>query len=326
MLTPFAFILFSCSNNRLDVDLTNDLPTIDFFYVDEALNNKNQTEIEKIHKRFSDELDELYLYEWSQNFRGPLNDSAEKMIYEFYNADYIKDLESAKKTATEKAKSKEPEIKKAFQYLSFHFSELKIPKQVIYMNKLFSTVKCSDHAISIGLESYISSDNEVIQSIPPDQLYGWQKERMNISFLERDIIFNWVQVHLFDEIDQNLAPHIVQAGKILYVVNAAFPNQPTSFILRYDEESMEWANENEQLTWDYLVKDQLLFKNNRRDKANFLNAGPTTVGLPDESPDRMGQFLGYKMVKGYMEKHKDVSLQDLIQVDYNTILQAYEIQ
>jgi hypothetical protein len=74
-----------------------------------------------------------------------------------------------------------------------------------------------------------------------------------------------------------------------------------------------------------LVKEQLLFKNNDRDKANFLNEGPQTIGLPEASPDRMGQFLGFQMVFGYMTKNKAVSLPELLKIDYNKILQTYEI-
>ena len=58
---------------------------------------------------------------------------------------------------------------------------------------------------------------------------------------------------------------------------------------------------------------------------NMLNPGPTTSGLPNEgSPDRLGQYLGWKMVKSYMEKN-DVSLAEMVKLPYNVILQEYEI-
>ena len=193
------------------------------------------------------------------------------------------------------------------------------------MNKLFSNIHCSDTSVSVGLEQYISAETKLIKEIPNNQLYEWQKQRMNFKFLERDILLQWLQVHLFEGKDGKLAEHIVQAGKILYVLNATLPDAEKELILRYNEDQMKWAEENEEMTWNYLVKEQLLFKNNDRDKANFLNEGPQTIGLPEASPDRMGQFLGFQMVFGYMTKNKAVSLPELLKIDYNKILQTYEI-
>ncbi|HLV41767.1 MAG TPA: hypothetical protein VKY37_05785, partial [Brumimicrobium sp.] len=62
-----------------------------------------------------------------------------------------------------------------------------------------------------------------------------------------------------------------------------------------------------------------------RSRTNFLNEGPKTVGLSDDAPDRIGQFLGYRIVKGYMDKNKALSLSELLDVKYNIILQTYEI-
>ena len=58
-------------------------------------------------------------------------------------------------------------------------------------------------------------------------------------------------------------------------------------------------------------------------KQNLLHEGPFSAGLPQESPDRMGQFLGYQMVKKYMEK-EGITLDELVKVPYNTILQSYK--
>ncbi len=326
LFISLSVILYSCAKNRLNVDISK-TATIEqeFFYVDELLNNEAKDQLNKNHAKLKKELGSIYLYEWRQNLRQNSSDSLTNKIFDFYNSDYIKDLEKSKKELLPKISEKEENISDAFRYLKFHFDGAPMPHQIIYMNKLFSNINCSDSAVTIAPESYLNPESKIISSIPKNQLFEWQKDRMDLQYLERDIAFNWIQMHLFDEIDKQLAQHIIQAGKILYITNACFPAAEEQYILRYSEKDWTWAEQNEDLTWDYLVKEQLLFKNNRKDKANFLNAGPTTVGLPDESPDRMGQFLGYKMVKGFMEENKEVSLQELLKIDYNNILQSYEI-
>ncbi|PHR49105.1 MAG: hypothetical protein COA32_03395 [Fluviicola sp.] len=318
-------ILISCTNDSFDVDIQNITVEIEHINVDSAFYKATLNDTKKAHERFTNLLDDLYLYEISQNIQQNPDSNSYKAIHDFYKSEYISEIEKVKKKLYSKLDPKKVTIEKGFRYLKHHFPKVKSPHFIIYMNKLFSNIHCSDTSVSVGLEQYLSPDSKLIVEIPNNQLYEWQKQRMNFDFLERDLLMQWIQVHLFEAKDGKLAEHIVQAGKILYVLNATLPNAEKQYILRYNDKQFKWAEQNEEMTWNYLVKEQLLFENNDRDKANFLNEGPQTIGLPESSPDRMGQFLGFQMVFGYMTKNKDVSLPELIETDYNKILQTYEI-
>jgi ribosome-associated translation inhibitor RaiA len=324
-LTALISILFSCGDSRFDVNIENASVHLQHVNVDSAFRDTSLEEVKKAHGKFTQQLDDIYLYEISQNIQQNPDSNSYKSIYDFYNSEYILEIEKEKEKLYATLDPKKEKIENGFKYLKYHFPEIKTPTFIIYMNKLFSNIHCSDTSVSVGLEQYISSDSKLIKEIPNNKLYEWQKQRMSFDFLERDVLMQWIQVHLFESKDGKLAEHIVQAGKILYILNATLPNAEKQLILRYDSDQMKWAKHNEEMTWNYLVKEQLLFKNNDRDKANFLNEGPITIGLPEKSPDRMGQFLGFQMVFGYMTKNKDVSLQELVKTDYNKILQTYEI-
>lgn len=321
-----AVIFSSCSSNPLEVNLPKEDVNINYVNVDELLYDQPIEIVKKNLKELKDQLGNLFIYELSQNIRQDIDDSSFQAVYNFYNSDYIVDLEKEKQRLFKDLPLHEEKMDKGFKYLKYHFGDTIVPDNVFYINKLFSQVACAEKNISVGLEGYVSSTSEVIKALPSEQLYQWQRNRMNLDYLERDVLLNWIQVQLFKEIDSKLAEHIVQAGKILYILNAAFPKAEEAYILRYDKEQFEWANKNETYVWNYLVEQQLLFKTDMRVRANFLNEGPTTVGLAQDSPDRIGQFLGYRIVKGYMSKNKALSLQELIETKYNTILQTYEIQ
>ena len=324
ILLLIAFF-YSCNSNPLDIKLENKKVSINFINADQQLYNQSLSDIQKNIKTLTHQLGDLFSYELSQNIRQNIDDSSYRAIYHFYNSEYIRDLEKEKAKLHSLLPKHEENINKAFQYLAHHFGDSVLPDHIFYLNKMFSQVSCSENSIAVGLESYISPLSPVIESIPSSQLYGWQRERMDIKYLERDILLNWIQVQLFNEIDGNLAEHLVQAGKILYVLNAAFPQTKDAYILRYSDTQMDWAIQNELPVWNYLVEQQLLFKSDMQTRTNFLNEGPKTVGLSDDAPDRIGQFLGYRIVKGYMNKNKALSLPELLDVKYNIILQTYEI-
>jgi len=321
-LIPF---FYSCNSNPLDVKLDESEVSIEYINADQALNNKSLEEVKSNLKSLEEQLGDLFIYELSQNIQQNVNDSSYRIIHEFYNSEYISDLEAEKEKLYSELPKHEQEINSAFKYLRHHFGDTIVPKQIFYVNKMFSQISCSNENIAVGLESYISPNSEVIESIPSSQLYKWQRDRMNIDYLERDVVLNWIQVQLFNSLDGKLAEHIIQAGKILYVLNAAFPNADEAYILRYAEDQFQWAEKNEFQVWRYLVEQQMLFKSDVNSRTNFLNEGPKTVGLSDDAPDRMGQFLGYRIVKGYMHKNKALSLPELLDVKYNIILQTYEI-
>lgn len=319
-------VFYGCSSNPLDVKLNNEDVSVEYINVDQQLYNQSPEQVAESFKTLESKLGELFLYEISQNIRQNINDSSYREIYNFYSSEYISDLEKEKQSLFPQLPAHQEEMNKGFSYLKHHFGGTLVPENIFYINKLFSNVTCSETNIAVGLENYISPESEVISSIPNEELYQWQRDRMQIEFLERDVLLNWIQVQLFNELDGKLAEHVIQAGKILYVLNAAFPKAEEAYILRYNETQYDWAVKNETSVWNYLVEQQLLFKTDLRIRTNFLNEGPTTVGLSTESPDRIGQFLGYRIVKGYMSKNKALSLQELIETKYNTILQTYEIQ
>lgn len=325
ILTLIFFTFYACDDNPLDVELKEELVHLEVVDVDSSIINTPDSELLAVHNRLKESLGEAYLYEASMNTQHPDNAELPFVLKRFYESESIKSLEKQKALISEEVSNQTLKLEKAFSFMNFHFPESSIPDKLVFMNNLFSGIQCTDSSVFVGLERYVDGESEIVKSIPNDQLYQWQKDAMDVSFLARDIIQQWIQVNLFDERDEHLAYHTVQAGKVLYILQAAFPNENEAFLMRYTADEIEWANKNEIPFWEYLVREELLFENNVRDKSNFLNEGPYTVGLPEKGPARLGQFLGMKMVKQFMKANKALSLQELLKIEYNTILQAYEI-
>lgn len=316
--------LFSCQENKWEVDVKDVAYNLKSTDIDALFLGKSLEEINTSHQKAVENCTNLYEMEMSYNLRAPVDSNFTRLIYTFYTSDYIRKVEGEKKKRFVSKSEKIKRIENAFKRLKVHFPEQNYPQELLWMNNLFAGVHSSDSAISVGLEYYLGEENEVIKSIPTEELYTWQRKRMDSTFLERDVIESWVQAHFIPQLDGNLAEHIVQAGKTLLLIHAAFPSIDEKTLLKYESSELKYGEENLELIWEYLIDQKLLFQNNPRDKSNFLNAGPFTTGLPEDAPDRLGQYLGFVMVKGYMNKNQ-ISLQTLLETDYNKILQAFEL-
>jgi hypothetical protein len=212
-----------------------------------------------------------------------------------------------------------------------HFPKSPLPKHLIFYNSLFSnSVVSSENTIGVGLERYLGEKSASIQKLPEDPYYPYIKKRMDRQFLVRDMMFSWLSSNLLTEIkdDRELADVMIQWGKMFYILEACLPNEEKSKILRYFPEEYEWALLNEKEFWSFLVAQNSLFKRDYKVALNLFADGPFTSGLPigekEQAPPRLGQFLGWRIVKNFMNENDTVSLEELIDMNFRTILKSYK--
>lgn len=328
LLLIVGFMLNACSENKLDIDVSSiDLDT-KFTNLDSTFVHSKSNELIRLHHQFEKEITDIYDYQLGYCLNiGKISDTAFlRSIHDFTNDKFIKRVEKRIEEKFSNLESKKINIIEALKHLKFHFPQGKIPKNVVFLNSLFqSNAACTENEIGIGLERYLGANADVIKELPEQSFFTWIKEGMDEQFLERDAVCSWIMTHYVPEKSKDLADGIIQWGKIIYLTEACFPNEPKNKIIRYSIQDYKWAEENELSYWKYLVNEKLLFKNDERDKANMLKEGPFTIGLPEKGPDRLGQYLGWRIVQKFMDKN-DISLEQLIKTPYNEILQAYEIE
>jgi hypothetical protein len=326
-----SFIFLRCSSDPLDVDASDVDLTINFRKVHSKLYHADSMELIKVHSKYKKEITEIYNYYLGRcmEFTEDMPDSsfAKQMI--FLQSDPImKDFEIAIEKKFHSLNSVEAKIVDGFKHLKYHLPRAKMPSDIIFINSRFqSNVFCSEKEISIGLERYLGGNSTVIQKyLDPREFYNWIKEGMDARFIERDALAGWISTHVVENKEGNLAERMIFWGKVLYYTKAAFPEMEEHLIMRYKKSGWDWAVGNERDFWEYLVKEKALFASDELQIANMIKEGPTTSGLPEKGgPDRMGQFIGYRMVRHYM-KEKEIVVAKLAKVPYNSILQEYKIE
>lgn len=327
---PSLFIvimLFGCGKDPLKSDVTKIEFHAEIVNLDSLLVFTPISEVEHKNSRWKKDLGDPYAYVLGRciGIASP-SDSVVASALEIFRKDtYIAQLEKDIQKEFYPVQTFSNEIDLAFKRIKFHLPKAKLPERVFFANTLFvSSAFATESDMVIGLERYLGAQNKLIQQLPPDVYFKWVTDGMQRKFLQTDLISTWTMTHIVPEVKGNLAEEMIRWGKILIVAEAALYDSAKELVLRYSKEDYEWALENEYNLWDYLKREELLFKDSEREKMNMINPGPFTVGLPEKGPDRLGQFLGWRIVHSFLEKN-DVSLQTLIETPYTKILQAYEI-
>lgn len=320
------FLLCACSNNSYEVDLDEVPLNVTFVNLDSLSVHANWSERDKLFMELKKKDEALFNFAFSYALEIPLTSDSgfRNGIDRFYDNPYIAALEKTLQERTKWRRETNVELLNGFKRLSFFLPKWKQPKQVYFINSRFAaSAYCTDQSIAIGQERYLGAKNRLIQQLPSSQFYGWIKEAMEPNFVSPDALLVWISTHGLEETTENYASEMIRWGKMLFLAHICLPELPESDIVRYSKKDYEWANNSVKSFWQYLVDEELLFKTDEETRMNLLHEGPFTIGLPQESPDRMGRFMGYVIVKQYMENN-DISPKELMNIPYNKILQKYQ--
>jgi|GEM_PF-283962 len=318
----------SCSHDPLDIETDGVNVSIDYRNFDSLLVNTDTNNLRAAMLKWHVDIPEVidYTLGYCLNAGEVTNPSVPGYIYQFRTDPYFS-REEQRIAANFKDLSKyNAAITEGFRHLKAHLKQVKIPAHVVYINSFFAASAFStEKDIAIGLDRYLGPNTDVIRELPGDKFPNWIKEAWDPRYLERDALASWIMTHIIPEEDnQTNIEAIIHWGKIIYLTEAAFPEADKSVIIRYSEQDYQWALKNERDFWNYLVKEKMLFITDEKQQANLLKEAPFTAGLPEKGPDRLGQFLGWRIVQSYMKQY-ELTLPELLKLPYTELLQEYEI-
>lgn len=322
----FFIILISCDSNPLDVDVSDVDVNMNFHRFDKDLfNAKSVSELESVNKDFLTKGGELYEFYTIEMLRvgSPLDDSIAVYLNYFVQDSMMQMVNDNIQTKFGDFKTEENQIVDMFKHLKYHIPQAMMPTDVITYNSTFANgVISTPTHIGLGLEMYLGMDNQIIEKLPYPEYF---KVKMSSEFLMADIAQSWLVGNVIeDQSGEDFLSNMLYFGKILYVVDAMAPGLDDHVKIRYTALEYEWAELSEYNIWQHIVEQEWIYSKDIKLIVRYFNEGPTTVGL-DESPARIGQYLGWKIIKAYMEKNPDVTILDLIAENNQAkMLKAYK--
>ena len=98
------------------------------------------------------------------------------------------------------------------------------------------------------------------------------------------------------------------------------PGKKPSYIIGYTEEEWDWCEQYEKRIWGLLCDKQDLFCTQPITISSYINEGPFTSEISQESPAQLGVWIGWRIIESYMNSHKETSLQDLLSISDSQML------
>ena len=218
-------------------------------------------------------------------------------------------LEESLKTFPE-IKEEEADLELLFKHIEYYYPEFENPEVVGLTTKVKyrSRVLLQNNILLIGLDCYLGADHKFYQDIPAYISANLKKEQ-----LVSDIAGIYANKYIVQGKQRVFLDQMITFGKQLYLKDLFMPFKPEASRIGYTDEELAWAKANESEIWSYFVDRDLLFSTDTSLSTRFIAQAPFSkfyLELDNESPGMLGRYLGWQIVRAYMQKN-DVSLREL---------------
>ncbi len=206
------------------------------------------------------------------------------------------------------------------KHAKYYFPAEKLPEKVI---TLLTDVDYSlravdaDSLLLISIDTYLGASHPLYEGIPK-----YIKNKLTPLHLESEIIDALSHRYVSKTISRAFLDRMVVHGKRLLLHDYLSPKASAHFHIQYTQDQWDWATAHESDVWHYFVDNDFLFSTDENLNFRFLTAGPYSKFysyLDENSPGRIGQWMGYRIVKAY-QKRTGASLQQVLAAKTQEIL------
>jgi gliding motility-associated lipoprotein GldB len=202
------------------------------------------------------------------------------------------------------------EIVTLLKHVKYYFPETKTPKVITVISEMDYNNKViyADSLVIISLEMYLGKDHKFYQ------FPNYIKQNFEQSQIMPDIVSSFFKFKMVSNQEKSLLSNMIFVGKELYLKDMLLPGYSDAVKMGYTPEQIKWCNENEGYMWRYFIEKELLYSDDQKLIPRFINMAPFSkfyLEIDNETPGRVGSWVGWQIVRSYMENN-EVSLQQLL--------------
>lgn len=213
-------------------------------------------------------------------------------------------------------KKVEEELTESFKYIKYYYPKTSVPKFIAYLSGFAYQVILADNYMGIGLDMFLGKESKfypaIVQNVP-----RYASRRFTPTYIVPRVNEVFAREELFIERDedQTLLAKMIYNGKILYFLDQVLPTSTADSVkIGYTSQQIEWCKNYEGNIWGLLLQNDLLYQTDMQKIQVFITDGPFTPGIGNkkESAPKLGFYIGWQIVKKYMEANPEITLQQLM--------------
>jgi len=308
VLIVITLLFVSCNENKqdkpdFDITLKEKIPV--------KINRYEKALFEIDTADFQNGLKEIQ-QEFLPFLAANLDDTANvNQLYQFVSDTQLVSLYGQTEKVFPDLGSLETQLSDAFSRYAYFFPDKKLPTVYSYVSDMYYEypVVKKDTVMVVALDVYLGADFPIYSRLG---LPYYRVRCMAPEYIPVDVM----KMLYFDELapvykQKTLLDRMIDGGKMMVYLDAVLPNTPDSLKICYPQKKLDWAIANEKNIWGFLIENNLLYSTDYDTQTKLIQDGPFTTGFSNESPARLGIWLGWQIVSDYVIKHPETSLEQL---------------
>jgi gliding motility-associated lipoprotein GldB len=198
-----------------------------------------------------------------------------------------------------------------FKHIKFYFPDYRIPRVITVVNDVDyqNRIMLNDTVLFIELDSYLGPDHKFYGGFPKYIAKG-----LDARYLISDVASAVAKKLVPRPNDRSFLSQMIYYGKELYLKDKIMPSATNAQKIGYSEDEFAWAQANEEAIWRNFIEQEYLYSTDRKLGPRFLDPAPFSkfgLELDNESPGRLGRYMGWQIVRSFMERNS-ITLQQLM--------------
>ncbi len=218
----------------------------------------------------------------------------------------------------------EDQIRRGLQFVKYYFPGYNVSQDIITFigpfDAFFSTSfgiqgdVLTGNGMGVGLQLHLGKDFSFYRSEMGQELYP---AYISENFDPEHIVINCMH-NVVDDLfppgknSPSLIGQMVASGKKYFLLSKFLPGLKDDALLGYTGDQAKGVHKNEAVIWDFFLNNDLLNNTDQNIIKNYVGPGPKTQEFGDGSPGNIGSFSGLQIVRKYMEKFPQTTLQELM--------------
>jgi gliding motility-associated lipoprotein GldB len=212
----------------------------------------------------------------------------------------------------------EQDLELLFKHLKYYFPDYTVPKVITVTSEVDynSRVILTDSLLLIGLDNYLGPDHRFYQGFS-----NYIAAELDKKYLVSDVASAFAKQVVPKPKERTFLAQMIYYGKELYIQDRLLPFIGDARKIKYSEEQLIWAQASEEQIWRNFIEQEHLYSTDNKLGQRFLDPAPFSkfgLALDNESPGRIGRYLGWQIIRAFMEKN-EVSLQQMLSLSAEEI-------
>lgn len=188
----------------------------------------------------------------------------------------------------------------AFSFLKYHYPDTRVPKVMTVISGMENDLYVSDSLVIVGLDFFLGPKARYRPN-----MYDYMLQRYHPDYIVPAVMLLYGisdQYNKVNSADKTALADMIAYGKAYTFTRFMIPCIPDSTLFGYTKKEAEGALVNEDIIWEKIVGNKVLYETSHLTKQRYIGERPNTAEISANCPGRIGMWVGMRMTDKYLQE------------------------